>query len=38
MIIIDGQKSPLEVRQFDNLEQIIVKVMGDRRKLAEVLE
>lgn len=31
MIIIDGQRSPLEVRQFENLEQIIEKVMEDER-------
>jgi hypothetical protein len=29
MIIIDGQKSPLEVQHFANLEQIIEKVMAD---------
>lgn len=29
MIIIDGQKSPLEVHHFANLEQIIEKVMAD---------
>ncbi len=37
MIIIDGQKSPLEVRQFDNLEQIIEKVMEDRRMHSRVV-
>lgn len=29
MIIIDGQRSPLEVRHFENLEQIITKIMAD---------
>lgn len=37
MIIIDGQKSPLEVRQFANLEQIIEKVMEDRRMHSRVV-
>jgi hypothetical protein len=37
MIIIDGQKSPLEVRQFENLEQIIEKVMEDRRMHSRVV-
>lgn len=29
MIIVDGQRSPLEVSHFENLEQIIEKVMED---------
>ena len=29
MIIIDGQKSPLEVQHFANLEQLAEKVMAD---------
>lgn len=31
MIIVDGQRSSLEVASFDNLEQIIEKVMEDKR-------
>ena len=29
MIIVDGQRTPLEVHNFENLEQIIEKVMAD---------
>lgn len=31
MIIIDGQRSPFELVHFENLEQILVKVMEDTR-------
>jgi len=37
MIIIDGQRSPLEVHQFENLEQIIEKVMEDRRMHSRIV-
>lgn len=37
MIIIDGQRSPLEVHQFENLEQIIEKIMEDRRMHSRVV-
>jgi hypothetical protein len=37
MIIIDGQRSPLEVHQFENLEQIIEKVMEDRRMQSRIV-
>lgn len=37
MIIVDGQRSPLEVGQFANLEQIIEKVMEDRRMHSRVV-
>ncbi len=37
MIIIDGQRSPLEVRQFENLEQIIEKVMEDVRMSSRIV-
>ena len=37
MIIIDGQRSPLEVRQFENLEQIIEKVMEDVRMNSRIV-
>lgn len=37
MIIIDGQKSPFEVKQFENLEQIIEKVMEDQRMQQRVV-
>lgn len=37
MIIIDGQQSPLEVRQFQNLEQIIEKVMEDKRMNSRIV-
>lgn len=30
MIIVDGQRSPLEVQHFDNLEQIIDKIMAEK--------
>jgi hypothetical protein len=29
MIIVDGQRTPLEVHNFENLEQIIEKIMAD---------
>ncbi|WP_028577679.1 hypothetical protein [Desulfomicrobium escambiense] len=29
MIIVDGQRTPLEVHNFENLEQIIEKIMSD---------
>ena len=37
MIIIDGQRSPLEVANFENLEQIIDKVMEDERMRSRVV-
>ncbi len=37
MIIIDGQRSPLEVHQFENLEQIIEKIMEDRRMQSRIV-
>jgi len=37
MIIIDGQRSPLEVHQFENLEQIIEKIMEDRRMHSRIV-
>jgi hypothetical protein len=37
MIIIDGQRSPLEVANFENLEQIIDKVMEDERMQSRVV-
>ncbi len=37
MIIIDGQRSPLEVANFENLEQIIEKVMEDERMRSRVV-
>jgi hypothetical protein len=37
MIIIDGQRSPLEVQQFENLEQIIEKIMEDERMSSRIV-
>ncbi len=37
MIIIDGQQSPLEVHHFENLEQIIEKVMEDKKMQSRVV-
>lgn len=37
MIIIDGQRSPLEVHQFQNLEQIIDKIMADERMHSRIV-
>lgn len=37
MIIIDGQRSPFEVHQFENLEQIIEKVMEDERMRSRIV-
>lgn len=37
MIIIDGQRSPLEVSNFENLEQIIDKIMEDERMRSRVV-
>lgn len=37
MIIIDGQRSPLEVHQFENLEQIIEKIMEDRHMHSRIV-
>lgn len=37
MIIIDGQRSPLQVSSFQNLEQIIEKVMEDKRMESRVV-
>ena len=37
MIIIDGQRSALEVRHFENLEQIIEQVMADDRMRQRVV-
>lgn len=37
MIIIDGQRSSLEVHQFENLEQIIEKVMQDKTMQSRVV-
>ena len=37
LIIIDGQRSPLEVHQFENLEQIIEKIMEDRRMHSRIV-
>ena len=37
MIIIDGQRSPLEVANFENLEQIIEKIMQDKTMQSRVV-
>jgi len=37
MIIVDGQKSPLEVRHFENLEQIIDKVMENEQMHSRIV-
>ena len=37
MIIVDGQQSHLEVRSFENLEQIIEKVMEDKHMQARIV-
>jgi hypothetical protein len=37
MIIVDGQQSPLEVQSFENLEQIIEKVMEDKHMQARIV-
>jgi hypothetical protein len=37
MIIVDGQRSPLEVRSFENLEQIIEKIMEDKHMQARIV-
>lgn len=30
MIVVDGRETPIDIRQFQNLEQIILKVMEDK--------
>jgi len=37
MIIVDGQRSPFEVQSFENLEQIIEKVMEDKQMQARIV-
>ena len=37
MIIIDGQESPLKVSSFENLEQIIEKVMEDEKMQSRIV-
>ena len=30
MIVVDGRETPIDMSQFQNLEQIIIKVMEDK--------